>query len=253
MTKPTLSGPRPTDSGSDVPEGGLASIAEREVRAGIAPGAVWVALQIVGLVVGLALIGRHGGGVIQPFDNSVHRWFLSHRTGLIGPSKVIAKVGDAPELGLLIVVVTVVLALLWRKRWALALLAAYLGAEATVYVIRLVMHRPRPISANFPAPGAIPGVHETSWSYPSGHATAVTAVLFALAGMYAIRNRVRWPWLLAVAGSVVTACSRLALGVHWFTDVTVGALLGATWGVVVAHWLGRDDDPSDLPLDRALG
>jgi membrane-associated phospholipid phosphatase len=35
------------------------------------------------------------------------------------------------------------------------------------------------------------------------------------------------------------AGSRLVLGVHWFTDVTTGAVLGAVWGVVVARWLGR--------------
>jgi undecaprenyl-diphosphatase len=200
---------------------------------------VWVALQVIGLVVGLALVGRHGDGTVQPLDESVHDWFVVHRTGLVAVAKVIAKVGDAPELGAIVIVATVVLAVLWRTRRALVPLAAYLGGDATVYVVRLVVKRPRPASANFPGPDAIRGIHETSWSFPSGHATACAAVLFAIFGMVALRRRAGWPWLVALAASVVVACSRLVLGVHWFTDVTVGAVVGAVWGVVVAHWLGR--------------
>ena len=224
-----------------------------EVRAAIVPAVVWVALQVVAVVIGLTLIGRHGGGAVQSLDDSVHRWIIDHRTGLVGVAKVITKVGDAPELGALAVVATIVLAILWRNRRALLPLVAYLGGEATVYVVRLVIERPRPLSANFPAPGAIRGVHETSWSFPSGHATAGTAVIVAILGMVALRRGVRWPWLVALAGSVVVAGSRLVLGVHWFTDVTAGALLGATWGVVVAHWLGREVAEPDVMQQPAEG
>jgi undecaprenyl-diphosphatase len=239
VTRPTPAGPSRTEAGAAAPGGRLRPVAEREVRAGIVPAATWVVLQVVGLVIGLTLVGRHGDGAVQPLDDSVHRWFIDHRTGLVGVAKVIAKVGDAPALGAIVVVATVVLAIVWRTRRALLPLAAYLGGEATVYAVRLVIDRPRPISANFPAPGAIAGVHETTWSIPSGHATACTAVLVAIFGMIALRRRVRWPWFLALVGSVIVAGSRLVLGVHWFTDVTTGAVLGAVWGVVVARWLGR--------------
>lgn len=220
------------------PSNELIATARREVRAGVRPAAAWVLLQIVGIVVGLTLVGRHGGGPLQGIDDTVHRWFLDHRSGLVGLSLVIAKVGDAPELGAIIVVATVVLALLWRNRTALLLFAAYLGAEATVYVIRQVIHRPRPITANFPAPGAVPGVHETGWSFPSGHATAVTAVVVALVGMAVARWGRRSLWILAPIGSLLAAGSRLVLGVHWFSDVTTGAILGALWGIVALMWLG---------------
>lgn len=203
-----------------------------------------MALQVVALIAGLALIGRHGGGAIQPLDDSVHRWFLPHRTGLVGGSKVIATLGDAPALGAIVVAATIVLVVLWRDRRALAPLVAYLGGEATVYVVRLVISRPRPSSAVYPGPGSLPGVHETSWSYPSGHATAVPAVFFAVAALVARRRGARSPWLIALVASVAVAASRLVLGVHWFTDVAIGGLLGATWGIITGHWFTRNDLPA---------
>lgn len=101
-------------------------------------------------------------------------------------------------------------------------------------MIRLVIHRHRPSTANFPAPGAVPGVHETSWSYPSGHSVAVTAILFGVLGCVALTRRLWWPWAVALVASLVVIDSRLLLGVHWFSDVTFGLVLGIAWGVVVA-------------------
>lgn len=253
MTTATPPEPRRSDTDARTPGGDVRAIAQREIRAGIVPAVVWVALQVVALVIGLTLIGRHGDGAVQSLDDSVHDWFVAHRTGLVFVAKVIAKVGDAPELGAITVVATIVLAVLWRSRRALLPFVAYLGGEATVYVVRMVIERPRPASANFPGPDAIRGIHETSWSFPSGHATSCTAVLVAVFGMVALRRRVRWPWLVALAGSVVVACSRLVLGVHWFTDVTTGAVLGAVWGVVVAGWLGRPATNGDASPDPVEG
>ncbi|MGH9059408.1 MAG: phosphatase PAP2 family protein, partial [Acidimicrobiales bacterium] len=113
-------------------------------------------------------------------------------------------------------------------------IVAYLGAEAQVFVIREIIHRPRPLTADYPAPGALPGVHETGWSFPSGHATAVTAVLVACLGILALSRHVLWPWVLAVLASAYVASSRLDLGVHWLSDVGVGLLIGIGWGVTVA-------------------
>jgi len=174
------------------------------------------------------------GGVIQPWDNQVESWYVSHRSGLVGVSKVIAFVGDAPKLAVVALVASGVW--LWATRTIRALVpvVAYLGGEFQVFAIRLVIHRPRPPTANYPAPGAIPGVHETSFSYPSGHSVGVTSVLFATAGVLALTRRWWWPWLAALVGSLFVIDTRLVLGVHWFSDVAFGLVLGVAWGVVVA-------------------
>lgn len=191
-------------------------------------------LLIVGVLLGLTVVGRHGGGPVQGLDDSVWRWSIHHRGPLVGVDKAIAKFGDAALLGVLCVALSVIMFAVRRTPLALIPVLAYLGGEGIVYLVRTVVHRDRPPTANYPAPGAVPGVHETSYSFPSGHAVAVTAVLFALLGVAAVLRRTWWPWLLALVLSAFVADSRLRLGVHWFSDVAFGMLLGIAWGVVVA-------------------
>ena len=153
-------------------------------------------------------------------------------------SKVIAVVGDAAVLGLLCVAATVVLLVLRQRIRAFIPLLAYLGAEALVFITRQIGTRSRPPTANYPAPHAISGVHEASYSYPSGHATTAVAVLVSLAVLAIITWTRGWGWVLGVAlalAAVLVAWSRLVLGVHWFSDVALGMVLGVPWGLIVAH------------------
>ena len=132
-----------------------------------------------------------------------------------------------------------------RTTRALVPVVAYFGAEFEVFAIRAVISRPRPSTANYPAPGSVPGVHETSYSFPSGHSVAVTAVLFASLGCIALTYRIWWPWVLALLASLFVVDTRLVLGVHWFSDVTFGLLFGMAWGVSVA-WAARAVEWVDL-------
>jgi membrane-associated phospholipid phosphatase len=94
-------------------------------------------------------------------------------------------------------------------------------------------------------------VHETSFSFPSGHSVAVTAILFALLGCLALAHHRWWPWALALITSLFVIDTRLILGVHWFSDVVFGLPLGITWGVtvaVVAQRIEWGDVAAWLPL-----
>lgn len=211
---------------------------------------VWIALQVVGVVVGLTLVGRDGTGVVEHFDVVVHDWFVAHRSGVVGISRVLGVVFDAPVLGVVVVVVTVAAVLRARLRGAfgwslLGPFVAYLGAEATVFVVRIVIHRPRPASADSPGLDALSGIHETSWSFPSGHATGPIAVFVALAGLVVVHRGGRWPYVVAALAGVLVGVSRLVLGVHWASDVMTGLLLGAAWGATVC-WAQRRVEVDDM-------
>ena len=203
-------------------------------RATVGLAIVGMALLVLGLVLGLVLVGRHGGGPVQGWDVRVWRWSIGHRGPLVGVDQAIAAVGDAAVFGPLCVAVSALWFWVRRSPAALAPLAAYLGGEGLVFFIRTVIHRHRPPTAVYPSPGALPGTHDTSFSFPSGHSVAVTAVLVAVLGLLALTRHVWWPWLVAAAGSVYVADSRLLLGVHWFSDVAIGLVLGVCWGVAVA-------------------
>jgi undecaprenyl-diphosphatase len=120
----------------------------------------------------------------------------------------------------------VVAVLLVRRRCvndALVLCVAFVGVEVVNAALKLIFHRPRPELAF---------VHLETYSFPSGHAAASTAVYGTLA--YLLCRRTPSPWLRGViaVATVVTvglvAFSRLYLGVHYLSDVLAG------WGLSAA-------------------
>jgi membrane-associated phospholipid phosphatase len=106
-----------------------------------------------------------------------------------------------------------------RDPAALRLVATIVVGRLLVEGLKLIVQRPRP-----PVVDRLELV--TSWSFPSSHSagTMMTALAFALlAGG-------RWPALAAallVAG--VIGWSRVALAVHWPSDVLAGWGLGMMW------------------------
>lgn len=108
---------------------------------------------------------------------------------------------------------------------AAAVSAAVAGATAELltFVIKHFTDRARPPLAD-PSIQALIGIPDST-SLPSGHAAAAFAAATAV-GMF--HPRLRAP-LYALAAMV--ALSRVYLGVHFWSDVLVGSLLGVAVGV----------------------
>lgn len=88
--------------------------------------------------------------------------------------------------------------------------------------------RPRP---------TLEALRETgSASFPSGHASNTTALVVACALVtpsFFPKIRLSRSLIVAAIISAIMGWTRLALGVHWATDVIAGWILGATVAVVV--------------------
>jgi undecaprenyl-diphosphatase len=112
-------------------------------------------------------------------------------------------------------------------------LAAAAGGSAAValavaQVISHLVARPRPFVTH-PAALHLFSAHAADSGFPSDHATAA----FAIATAVLLRDR-RWG-VVAMVLACVLAAGRVAMGVHYPTDVLAGAALGAACALVL--WL----------------
>jgi undecaprenyl-diphosphatase len=103
---------------------------------------------------------------------------------------------------------------------------AYLGSQLAVSLLKEWFDRPRPdVGPAVPLP--------ESAAFPSGHAASGAASLGALAVLAAERlpnRRARvWLWSGVAATGLAVGLSRIALNVHFVTDVLAGWCLGVAW------------------------
>jgi membrane-associated phospholipid phosphatase len=159
----------------------------------------------------------------------VHAYAVTH-AGFVGAMQLISDSGSS--LAWQIVLGVVVLWLLWRRLPRLALFVLITGAGSSLLnsIVKTAVHRLRPVLTD-------PVAHESGLSFPSGHAQA------AMVG-YAILLLVFLPVLhgvwrragvtFAVIMVLAIGFSRIALGVHYVSDVVGGFVLGAAWVAAMA-------------------
>jgi undecaprenyl-diphosphatase len=95
-------------------------------------------------------------------------------------------------------------------------------------VLKLLIGRDRPELLE-------PVSHAVGYAFPSGHAlnNALGAAVFLLVLLPVVRAR-KTLWAAAVLIPLVTAVSRVALGVHWASDVVAGLLLGVAVAAITS-------------------
>jgi membrane-associated phospholipid phosphatase len=111
----------------------------------------------------------------------------------------------------------------WRARVAFSVLTTLVAWQASDAVKNL-FERSRPSYWIV--------YHETSWSYPSGHAM-FAVVVFGLWSYYIYTSTLAPPLRGLLAGAAIgwglgVIWSRLALGAHYVTDLIGGVLFGIT-------------------------
>ena len=122
-----------------------------------------------------------------------------------------------------------------------ALVSGIVARLGITSFIRVFFDRPRPFEVF-----GIMSTHETGYAFPSGHAASFFGFAFAL-----------WPYhrkasIAMCAVAVGMGFARVAIAMHWPSDIVAGAVVGFL-GAWVTRWGRRafaKSDPS-TPLDQA--
>ncbi|WP_329269138.1 phosphatase PAP2 family protein [Streptomyces sp. NBC_01451] len=114
--------------------------------------------------------------------------------------------------------------LLYRRAWRLAAWSAVTAVTGGLVglLVKVVVERARPSLVD-------PVAHAPGFSFPSGHAMTATtsfAVLLLVLLPMVPRAARALCWCAAVGSVLGVGFTRIALGVHWFSDVVGGWLLG---------------------------
>lgn len=188
-------------------------------------------------------------GPIVAADHAAAQLVAAFRSpAAIAPFAWIANLGSPALVIVLLVVACLFLWLFNRRYAAVGLVVSTLGASALLTAGKLAFQRPRPSEAI---------IVESSFSFPSGHATLAFA-FYGFVGYLLIRSAARWNtrvrlFFVTVGFVLLIGASRIVLGVHYLSDVWAGYLIGALWaiaGISVNEWLNAGGRIAwDAPVD----
>lgn len=168
------------------------------------------------------------------FDAPILMWFRNGNnvTDLAGPDWIIkiwlflTWLGDTTPRVIVTLLTVISLLLLHRWRNALFIIAVLASGITLSTVLKYWIGRPRP--------QIVPHLdHVNSMSFPSGHtfnSTLFYLVIVLVIAPLITRRYIRYSlYLAAFVLSIATGISRIALGVHWPTDVVAGWVVAAAW------------------------
>lgn len=187
-------------------------------------------LAILALGVAAAI---ENGALLATWDEPIQRAVENARTPFM--NGVMAAVTELGDIWAVAVVVALLLPLVWRRCRSLAfvMIAATLARPALEFTLKALADRPRPDLERL-LPGNGP-------SFPSGHVLTAIALWGLLPPIVALFTNKRFWWWASVALSMtliaLISASRIYLGVHWFSDVVGGLLVGSLYLVGVERLL----------------
>lgn len=198
----------------------------------------WAVVVLLGTIAlwGVAKVGEDVfNHESTSFDGAVQGWVLAQqhpvlvtfflwvtRAGGIAPMCALAMGGAA---------------YLWyRGHWRVAALVLLAPAVAVALftIVKFIYARPRPVGLG--------GIVPSSYSFPSGHATASAAICCTLAYVYWREGLVsrRTALSFAILVPLLVGFSRVYLNVHWATDVLGGWSAGLLIAVLSAALYDRN-------------
>lgn len=183
-----------------------------------------IALPFAALVVMITARSAPLAHLDQHTAEALHRFAVRH-PGFTGAMKTVSRVGS--PLGWWVILTPVFGWLLLRRLWRLATFVAVtaIGSSLLNSVIKSAVDRARPHLVD-------PVAVAAGKSFPSGHTQAATVGfgILVLVFLPLVPRRGRpWLWAAATAAVLLIGFSRIALGVHYLSDVAGGLVVGSAW------------------------
>ena len=154
-----------------------------------------------------------------------------HHPWLVEVMRDLSGVGSTVVLTLVTVVTVAYLSMFTAMRFAMLVAASVISGSLLMTLLKGLFGRLRPDAAY--ADAAVTGL-----SFPSGHATMSAVVYLTLGALLAstCTQRGQRGYIVGVAAmmALLVGVSRVALGVHWATDVVAGWAFGSGWALL---WL----------------
>ncbi len=176
--------------------------------------------------------GTYNNNIID-FDNKVIEWFKIMRVGFFTSLfKVLTNFGD----WYIPIPLIVCIFLLFKNKWYFYILAcSYAFSGVLSFFTKILISRPRPLEAIIEIP--------KSYSFPSGH--TLTSIVFYVTLCYMltinIKSKARGILLfLTLLLIILIALSRVYLGVHFFSDVVGGAILGILCELMIINIIKKN-------------
>lgn len=164
---------------------------------------------------------------------------LLSEAGVIDVFIAITSLASTP-ITILVVLLTAIICWVVRQRYIIiGLLIAVIGSTIFTFVTKMLFQRARPIDIL---------LFESTYSFPSGHAT-VTVALYGFLAYIAIRFNERFAVrvrivMMTVLVTVLIGLSRIVLNEHYLSDVLSGYLVGTLWltvAISVTEWITTKD------------
>ena len=184
----------------------------------------YVVLASLAVLAGLFVTRELVHGAVGTADVDVVAWFANRRT-VLGNSLSRVGSGVSGTVTVLVILAVMIGVLAWRRHWRqLTIVVVAIFVEAFVYATATYfITRDRPV---------VPRLEKlvVEDSFFSGHVAAAVALYGSLAVVVWLLTRrpvVRASaTIVAIVAPLVVAWSRMYRGMHYPSDVTVGALVG---------------------------
>ena len=181
----------------------------------------WIYMFIIILLIVSFIVIKNSSiyKYIVNFDYKVIEFF-----GNINDKRLMTSMSFITNFGdwyIPILIIVCIFLIIKNKWYFYTLSTSYLLSGIVVFITKILVARPRPLEALIKIP--------SSYSFPSGH--TLTSLIFYMTLFYLMTEKsnklIRITFgLLFCFLIVVVAFSRVCLGVHFFSDVVGGFILG---------------------------